>query len=143
MISEDIQLNLWRKLILVSSWGGLGALSQCTMGELRKHPETRELITRCAHESQSVARAEGHIFPDNLIETMWRFFDELPATASTSLGRDLLANRPSELDAWHGVIVNLADCHGIDVPNQKFVYNALLPMQRAAVASYQQEPVSK
>ncbi len=143
VISEDIQLNLWRKLILVSSWGGLGTLSQCTMGELRKYPETRELITLCAHEAQSVARAEGHILPDDLIDTMWRFYDELPDAASTSLSRDLLTNRPSELDAWHGVIVRLADRHGIDVPNQQFVYNALQPMQRAAVASYRQDPVSK
>jgi len=135
VISDDIRLNLWRKLILVSAWGGLGALSQCTMGELRKHPETRELITLCAQESQRVAYAEGHQFPDDLIDSMWAFYDALPEAASTSLSRDFLDNRPSELEAWHGVIVRLAERHGIDVPNQRFVYNALLPMERAASLS--------
>lgn len=134
VISDNIRSNLWRKLILVSSWGGLGALSQCTMGELRKHSETRELITLCAHEACSVARAEGHEMPDNLLDIMWNFYDDLPDQASTSLSRDVLAKRPSELDAWHGVIVRLARHHGIDVPNQRFVYHALLPADRAAVA---------
>lgn len=135
VISDDIRMNLWRKLILVSAWGGLGALSQCTMGELRKHTETRELITLCAQESQSVAHAEGHQFPEDLIDSMWAFYDALPDAATTSLSRDFLDNKPSELEAWHGVIVRLANRHGIDVPNQRFVYNALLPMERAAALS--------
>lgn len=135
VVSNNIQLNLWRKLILVSSWGGLGALSRCNMGDLRKCPETRELITLCAQEACSVARAEGHELPHDLIGTMWNFYDDLPDGASTSLSRDVLANRPSELDAWHGVIVRLASRHGIDVPNQRFVYHALLAGERAAVAS--------
>jgi len=138
VISDDIRLNLWRKLILVSAWGGLGALTRSTMGELRKHPETRELITLCAQESQSVAHAEGHIFADDLIQTMWTFYDALPEAASTSLSRDILENKPSELDAWHGVIVRLADQHGIEVPNQRFVYNALLPGAKTSEAAYQQ-----
>ena len=132
VISDDIRLNLWRKLILVSAWGGLGALTRSTMGELRKHSETRELVTLCAQESQSVAHAEGHLFADDLIETMWTFYDALPDAASTSLSRDILENKPSELDAWHGVIVRLAERHGIEVPNQRFVYNALMPGARAA-----------
>lgn len=132
VVSDDIRLNLWRKLILVSAWGGLGALSRCTMGDLRKHPETRELITLCASEALSVAQAEGHRFPEDLIETIWAFYDALPDHASTSLSRDINDKRPSELEAWHGVIVQLAAQHSIDVPNQKFVYNALLPMERAA-----------
>jgi 2-dehydropantoate 2-reductase len=132
VISDDIRLNLWRKLTLVSAWGGLGALSQCTMGELRKHAETRELITLCAGEALSVAQAEGHRFPEDLIDTMWAFYDALPDHASTSLSRDIHDKRPSELEAWHGVIVKLAVQHGIDVPNQKLVYHALLPMERAA-----------
>jgi len=132
VVSEDIRLNLWRKLILVSSWGGLGTLSQCGMGELRKHPETRELIASCGREAQSVAHAEGHHFSDDLSDTNWGFYDVLPEAATTSLSRDLLANKPSELEAWHGVIVRLAKRHGIEVPTQQFVYNALLPMERKA-----------
>ena len=135
VISDDIRLNLWRKLILVSAWGGLGALSRCTMGDLRKHSGTRDLITLCASEALSVAQAEGHRFPEGLIDTMWAFYDALPDHASTSLSRDINDKRPSELEAWHGVIVQLAAQHGIDVPNQKFVYNALLPMERAVANS--------
>lgn len=132
VISDNIQLNLWRKLILVSSWGGLSALNGCSMGELRKHPETRELITSCAREACSVANAEGHDLPDTLISTHWQFYDSLPAEADTSLSRDVRANRPSELEALHGVVVRLAEHHRIDVPNHRFIYQALLPRDRAA-----------
>lgn len=130
VLSENIRLNLWRKLILVSAWGGLGALSQSSMGDLRKHPETRQLISACAVESIAVAEAEGFRFPDNLLDSMWQFYDDLPEGATTSLSRDLLSSKPSELEAWHGVIVRLAEKHGIDVPHQRFVYHALLPSER-------------
>ncbi|MBX2882975.1 MAG: 2-dehydropantoate 2-reductase [Granulosicoccus sp.] len=133
-LSENIRLNLWRKLILVSAWGGLGALCRSSMGELRKHPETRQLISSCATEAIAVANAEGFIFPDSLLDSHWRFYDDLPDGATTSLSRDLLANKPSELEAWHGVIVRLADQHGIEVPTQRFVYHALLPSERRLAA---------
>lgn len=132
VISENIRQSLWRKLILVSSWGGLGALSQSTMGSLREHPESRRLITACANESRLVAEAEGYTYPDDFIDTLWQFYDALPEEASTSLSRDWLADKPTELEAWHGAIVRLAEQHGIDVPNQRFVYNAMLPRDRRA-----------
>jgi len=128
--STNVRQSLWRKLILVSAWGGLGALTGCTMGELRKHLETRELITACADESRQVAECEGQIFSHDLSDELWGFYDGLPETASTSLSRDIQAGRPSELEAWHGVIVRLAEKHGIAAPNQRFVYHALLPLER-------------
>ncbi len=133
-LSENIRANLWRKLILVCSWGGLGALSQSPMGDLKACDETRELITQCAHEAIAVAAAEGHVFADNIIETHWQFYETLPAQATTSLSRDLLAGMPSELEAWQGEVVRLADKHQIDVPNLRFVYRALLPMEMRARA---------
>lgn len=134
VVSADIRLNLWRKLILVSAWGGLGALSQSTMGELRVHNETRELISLCAYEAMKVAEADGFKFPDDLPESLWKFYDELPHGATTSLSRDVLEGKRSELEAWHGVIVRLADRHGIDVPNHQFIYRALTPREKLAIA---------
>jgi len=99
------------------------------MGDLRKCPGTRELISACAGESVAVARAEGYSFPENIVDELWAFYDSLPEEASTSLSRDLLEGRVSELEAWHGVIVRLAEKHGIAAPNQRFVYHALQPMQ--------------
>lgn len=130
IISSNIRQNLWRKLILVSAWGGLGALSRNTMGGMRTQPETRALITACANETRRVAEAESYTFESGFIDNLWQFYDALPDEASTSLSRDWLADRPSELEAWHGHVVRLAEKHGIDVPYQRFIYHALLPRDR-------------
>ena len=53
------------------------------------------------------------------------FVDDQPADATTSLQRDLLEGRPSELDAWTGAVVRLAGESGVDVPLHRLLLEVL------------------
>ena len=131
-LSGDIRAALWNKLVTVSSWAGLGALARSPMGALRKYPETRALIDRAMDEGIAVGTARGHFMSADLKGELWRYYDGLPEGATASMQRDIMAGRPSELDAWNGAIVRFGAQAGIETPVQRFTYHALLPMERRA-----------
>ncbi|MEO6997782.1 MAG: ketopantoate reductase C-terminal domain-containing protein, partial [Terracoccus sp.] len=51
--------------------------------------------------------------------------DAMPAEATSSLQRDLLAGKPSELDAWTGDVVRLGTALGVDVQLHRLLYEVL------------------
>jgi len=130
--SADIRTELWKKLLTVSSWAGLGALARSPMGVLRGMPETRALIDRAMDEGIAVGARRGHPITAAYKAELWKFYDAMPADATASMQRDLMAGKPSELDAWNGAIVRFGAATGVDTPVQTFTYHALLPMERRA-----------
>ena len=58
-VSREIRIDLWKKLLLVSSWAGLAALARSPMGVMRAEPGTRALIDCSIDEGLAVARATG------------------------------------------------------------------------------------
>ena len=130
--SADIRTELWKKLLTVSSWAGLGALSRSPMGVLRRLPETHALIDRAMDEGIAVGARRGHPIAADYKRELWTFYEAMPADATASMQRDLMAGKPSELDAWNGAIVRFGLETGVDTPVQTFTYHALLPMERRA-----------
>jgi 2-dehydropantoate 2-reductase len=130
--SADIRTELWKKLLTVSSWAGLGALSRSQMGVLRGLPETHALIDRAMDEGIAVGARRGHPITADYKRELWTFYDAMPADATASMQRDIMAGKPSELDAWNGAIVRFGLETGVETPVQTFTYHALLPLERRA-----------
>jgi len=130
--SADMRTELWKKLLTVSSWAGLGALSRSPMGVLRGQPETHALIDRAMDEGIAVGARRGHPIRADYKRELWAFYDAMPADATASMQRDIMAGKPSELDAWNGAIVRFGRESGVDTPVHTFTYHALLPMERRA-----------
>ena len=130
--SPAIRVELWKKLLLVSSWAGLGALARSPMGVMREQPETRALIGRSMDEGLAVARAAGHAADPAYKDEMWAFYRAMPAGATASMQRDIMDGRPSELDAWNGAICRFGARAGVETPVHSFTYHTLLPMERRA-----------
>ena len=130
--SPAIRVELWKKLLLVSSWAGLGALARSPMGELRADSGVRALIDRSMDEGLAVARATGHDVDRGYKDEMWAFYCAMPAEATASMQRDILQGRPSELDAWNGAVCRFGARAGVETPVHSFTYHTLLPMERRA-----------
>ena len=132
-VPDDIVSDLWQKLLMVSSWGGLGALSHSNMGQLREFAPTRDLIDRSIGEGIAVAQACGmSSITDDVRQKLWAFYDGMPGAATTSMQRDIWEGKPSELEAWNGAIVRFGREHGVVTPVHEFAYTTLLPMERRA-----------
>ena len=99
---------------------------------MRSAPETRDLIHRSLEEGMAVGRARGHVVPEDHAEQLWAFYDGLPPGTTASMQRDILAGRPSELDAWNGAVVRFGAAAGVDTPVHAFTYHTLLPLERRA-----------
>lgn len=130
--SEDVQIPIWRKFLFIASISGVGALTRAPIGILRSVAPTRALLCSAMTEIEQLARARNLSLPHNAVEQALRFTDSLPQQATASMQRDVIAGRPSELEAQSGAVVRLAACSNIDVPVHQMIYAALLPHERRA-----------
>ena len=124
-VPDDIWAELWSKMLFVVPFGGLGAALDATIGQLRSKPSSRALLEDAMREVETLARARGIRLPDAVVAGTMAFVDDQPAEATTSLQRDLLAGRPSELDAWTGAVVRLAAESGVEVPLHRLLLEVL------------------
>ena len=124
-VPDDIWAELWSKMLFVVPFGGLGAALDATIGELRSQPPRRALLQDAMREVETLARARGIRLPERVVAGTMAFVDDQPADATTSLQRDLLEGRPSELDAWTGAVVRLAGESGVDVPLHRLLLEVL------------------
>lgn len=131
-IPEDIDAALWQKFLFNAPTGGIGAVTRAPVGVLRSMPQTRAMLEAALHELVAVGRARGVAIPDGSVETMLTVIENLPADATTSMQRDIMAGRSSELEAWNGAVVRLGRAGGVPTPTHDFIYGALLPMESRA-----------
>lgn len=131
-IVDDYPAALWKKFLFIASFGGVGALSRSPAGAWRNISETRRLLVAAFEEVAAVARAKGISCAPELVEETLAFVDRLPATATSSLQRDIMAGRASELESLSGAVVRIGGEVGVPVPVHSTIYGALLPLEHTA-----------
>ena len=124
-VPQDIWVELWTKMLFVVPFGELGAALDVPIGELRSGENTRMLLEWAMGEIDGVARASGVALPDTVVDEAMALVDAMPAEATSSLQRDLLGGRSSELDAWTGDVVRLGTALGVDVHLHRLFYEVL------------------
>jgi 2-dehydropantoate 2-reductase len=128
-LSDDIQREIWTKFLFISAISGVGAVSRVPAGRLRSTPETRRLLEAAMREVEAIARARGVALAADVVEATLRFVDGLPEDATASMQRDVMAGRPSELEAQTGAVVRLGRELGVATPVNDFLYAALSPQE--------------
>ena len=131
-IPADIHKALWEKFLLVTAFGGVGAVSRAPIGIMRTMPETRALLERCMEEVSAVARARGIQLSDTVVADSMRYVDSLAANATTSLQRDIAEGKPSEIDFWNGAVVRQGRAVNVSTLANEFVYHSMLPQELRA-----------
>jgi 2-dehydropantoate 2-reductase len=112
----DIRVAMWRKFLLITAWGAVGASTAATIGEILERPELRRRLLEAMGEIQAVARAQGVLLTEDDVGDAVRVLEGAPAHGTTSMQRDLAAGRPSELDAQIGAVVRFGRALGVPVP---------------------------
>jgi 2-dehydropantoate 2-reductase len=131
-IPEDIHVAMWNKFILIAPWSGVGALTRAPVGVTRGLPETRALLEHAMEEIYLVANARKVAMERESIDRAMGFLDNLPYEGTASMQRDILAGRPSELDAQNGAVVRLGREAGVATPVNGMIYSSLLPLEMRA-----------
>ena len=97
-IPSDVHKALWEKFLTVTSFGGIRAVTRAAIGVTRAMPETRQLLEQCMNEVFAVARSRAIALADTIVAETMTFLDSLAADGTTSLQRDIVDGKPSELE---------------------------------------------
>ncbi len=101
---------------------------------MRAAPETRLLYVATLREVERVARANGIALPDGVAAALLAQTDAFEASGKSSMLRDAEAGRPLEIDALFGRVASLGGDSGVATPLADFLYAALAPAHRRAMA---------
>jgi 2-dehydropantoate 2-reductase len=121
---EDIQEQLWRKLLINVGINALTALNDCANGRLLELPNLRGLMIQAVEEAAAVARAKG-IDPgrDPVTEVLGVCLATRDNTSS--MLQDIRRRKPTEIGAINGALVAEARRLGIPVPVNEALVRAV------------------
>jgi len=131
-VPSDIVKALWDKFLMVTSFGGVGAITRAPIGVMCSVPETRRLLEQCIEEIVAVARARNIAMSTTTVADTMKFYEGIPYGGTTSLQRDIVDGKPSELEYWNGAVVRLGRKAQVPTPTHELIYNSLLPQDLRA-----------
>ncbi|MCX5891146.1 MAG: 2-dehydropantoate 2-reductase [Deltaproteobacteria bacterium] len=112
---DDIEAVLWEKLLVNVGINPLTALLRVPNGALPELPEAWDLALAAAFEALAVARAAGiNLTVDP--EARLRQVCVATATNRSSMLQDVLAGRPTEIEALNGQVSARGAALGVDTP---------------------------
>ena len=115
-LSENIEGDLWMKLIQNCAYNALSALGRAQYGRLARNPWTRDLMRKVVEEVVAVGKAREIRFPGvDLVAATWKLGEEMEL-ATSSTAQDIARGKRSEIDSLNGYVARLGDELGIPTP---------------------------
>jgi 2-dehydropantoate 2-reductase len=124
-LSEQIQVDIWKKFLAICAAAGMSALCRSTLGPIMKDPDTRAMFAGCMREVQALARRKGVALPPNIVADALAGYDKLPPEMRPSMGLSVLNGQPLELEALNGTAARLGRELGVPTPINAFIAAAL------------------
>jgi len=138
-IPANIQAALWAKLALMAVNSGIGAITRVPTGQWRSVAGSWKMAQQVAQEVLAVAASKGIVMPsDSLASTVARLEASAPNSTS-SMQRDLMEGRFSELEVQTGAVVRLGLEAGVPTPVNTFIYNSLPPQEMNARGEFPEQ----
>lgn len=122
----DIALPLWTKYIFIDPLAGMTSMLGKAFGAILEDEAHRGMLQGLMREVELVARAQGVVFPEDIVQATTAKAASFPATTKTSMLLDLENGRPTELDVFAGYMVAAGKKLGIPAPLHEKVYSELL-----------------
>jgi 2-dehydropantoate 2-reductase len=95
------------------AYNAISALIPVNYGRLIATPETRSIMRDVVEEIQQVAAAKRIRIPgENLVESVYRLADAMPA-ATSSTAQDIARGKRTEIDHLNGYIARQGEILGI------------------------------
>jgi 2-dehydropantoate 2-reductase len=126
---DDIRPVIWSKLFANVGINAVTALTTIRNGQLLDLDDTRELVETAVTEAMQVARALQVEVAGDVLENVFAIA-RATATNRSSMGQDVDAHRPTEIDAINGYIVRRAGELGLKVPVNQTLTRLIKTMQQ-------------
>lgn len=126
-VSENIAVDLWRKLLFIVTVSAGCGLARRPLGAVRSAPLGMLLFERAAREAGAVARARGVALPEGEEQSVVHRIGKMPAALTPSFLLDLERGGLSELDVLSGAISRFGREAGVPTPIHDAAVAALSP----------------
>ena len=119
-ISENIEGELWVKLLCNCALNAISALGHARYGQIVQSGDAKQLMQDVVDEVLAVARAAGVVLPgvddrESGMAAAMKIATQM-ADALSSTAQDLNRGRPTEIDALNGYIVRQGAALAVPVP---------------------------
>jgi 2-dehydropantoate 2-reductase len=125
-ISENIEGELWTKLIWNCALNAVSALGRVTYGEIIGNTNAKKVIEAAVYETLNVARAKG-IHPPGLEDPQaalagsFKIAEQMSGTRS-STAQDLARGKQTEIDSLNGYVARVGAQLGVPTPVNHTLY---------------------
>ncbi|SHM91053.1 ketopantoate reductase family protein [Flavobacterium saccharophilum] len=123
---DNIEETVWEKFIFISALASATSYLNQNIGEIQKKKKSMKVYVELLHEIESVAKAKGLQLPDDIVGKTIIKLEKSPKEATSSMHRDLLANRNTEATSLTQFVVNEGLKYGVTTPLYEKIANALL-----------------
>lgn len=124
-VAPDVHTALWMKLMFLGPSSGIGALTRSPIGDWRAKPDTRRMLEEAMNEIYAVGTARGVKLAADAVAKSIEFVDSVAPDATMSMQRDIMAGKPSELEAQIGAIVRFGASANVPTPVHTMLYDRL------------------
>lgn len=117
-LTDNIQGELWQKLILNCASNAVTALSRAGYAAAARNPFTRQTMTQAVEETVNVARAAGVRLPvdsQELTANLLKLFESY-GEAVSSTAQDIARGKRTEIDALNGYVARRGAELGVPAP---------------------------
>lgn len=119
VLSDNIKRDALTKFSYVSPIGTAGLYLHAVAGDFQREGEARELFKTLIREIVTLANAMGITFEEDLVERNLKILSNLPEEATTSMQRDVMEGKQSEIDGLVYEVVRMAKKYGGEVPTYR------------------------
>jgi 2-dehydropantoate 2-reductase len=121
-VSENIEADLWAKLMMNCAFNAISALTRARYGRIVRHRLTRDLLRQVAEEALAVAHAGGVRFREqDFVEQVFQL-GEAMANATSSTAQDIARGKRTEIDSLNGYVARRGAELGIATPINQALY---------------------
>jgi 2-dehydropantoate 2-reductase len=114
--SENIEGDLWMKLLLNCAYNALSAVGRAEYGRLVRSALARDVMRDVVEEVVAVGTASGVRFPQmDLLAATWKLGQGMERTTS-STAQDVARGKRTEIDSLNGYVARLGKDLGVPTP---------------------------
>jgi 2-dehydropantoate 2-reductase len=126
-VSDNIQGELWTKLIWNCAGNAISALAGVTYGVIAANEEARGVIAAVVHETLAVARASGIRpagldDPEGAMAGALKLLSQQMAGAMSSTAQDLARGKQTEIESLNGCVARRGAALGVPTPVNQTLY---------------------
>lgn len=116
VLSENIRRDALEKFSYVSPIGAAGLYYHATAADFQREGEEREAFKTMIREIAALAEAMGVPFERDMVEVNLKILSTLASEATTSMQRDVMDGKSSEIDGLVYEVVCMGERYHVPVP---------------------------